>query len=325
MTSTLLDNVIQLLNLGIGDIGRLENIKSALEENKTLYSSDKNYVEKMIEQYIVNQEIQSEQVKDSSNESTKVIYCSKCGNKIIENSNFCKNCETVVITNQESSKKKSGFVSKSHKRSPFWYILPIFLNLIGGIIAYFILKDSDHQKAKRTLILGIFLFLIPLSIWISLQITYGTENPFYIVASGSMVPVLQVYDIVIVQGHEPFEDIQVGDIIVFNRPSRHDRVILHRVVSIVDDEPKTIRTKGDANPASIPGTDFPITKEEYIGKVAYVIPQIGYVTQLLKPPMNYVLYVVFLGIIFGILGNKHQKYKKSSKEEFDKIKEDLKD
>ncbi len=136
-----------------------------------------------------------------------------------------------------------------------------------------------------------------LVIWIGLQVVFGTQNPFYVVASGSMIPVLEVYDVLIVQGHVPFEDIEVGDIIVFNRPSGHDRVIVHRVASIIDDEPKTIRTKGDANPASIPGTDFPITQEEYIGKVAYVIPQVGYVTQLLKPPINYVIIVIVVGIM----------------------------
>ena len=84
-------------------------------------------------------------------------------------------------------------------------------------------------------------------IWVGLQVAFGTQNPFYVVASGSMVPVLQVYDVLIVQGYEPFEDIQVWDIIVFNRPSGHDRVIVHRVAAIIDDEPKTIRTKGDEN------------------------------------------------------------------------------
>src|SRR3990167_5209676 len=147
-------------------------------------------------------------------------------------------------------------------------------------------------------------------IWVGLQVAFGTQNPFYVVASGSMIPVLQVYDVLIVQGHEPFEDIQVGDIIVFNRPSGHDRVIVHRVAAIIDDEPKTIRTKGDANPASIPGTDFPITKEEYIGKVAYTIPQIGYVTQLLKPPMNYIIIV----IVIGIMVVKQISKKKNEKE-----------
>lgn len=148
------------------------------------------------------------------------------------------------------------------------------------------------------------------AIWVGLQVVFGTQNPFYVVASGSMIPVLQVYDVLIVQGHEPFEDIKVGDIIVFNRPSGHDRVIVHRVAAIIDDDPKTIRTKGDANPASIPGTDYPITKEEYIGKVAYTIPQIGYVTQILKPPMNYIIIV----IVIGVMVVKQMSKKKNEKE-----------
>ena len=134
-------------------------------------------------------------------------------------------------------------------------------------------------------------------IWIGLQVVFGTENPFYVVASGSMIPELQVYDVLIVQGHVQFEDVQIGDIIVFDRPSGQDRVIVHRVVSITDDDPKTLRTKGDNNVASIPGTDFPITEKEYIGKVEYVVPQIGYVTQVLKPPTNYILIVLVIGVM----------------------------
>jgi len=136
-----------------------------------------------------------------------------------------------------------------------------------------------------------------LVIWFGLTLAFGTQNPFYVVASGSMIPELEVYDVLIVQGHEPFEDLEIGDIIVFNRPSDHNRVIVHRVVSITDDDPKTLRTQGDANPASIPGTDFPITEEEYIGKVVYTLPQVGYVTQLLKPPINYVIIVVVIGVM----------------------------
>ncbi len=134
-------------------------------------------------------------------------------------------------------------------------------------------------------------------IWVGLQVVFGTENPFYVVASGSMIPELQVYDVLIVQGHVPFEDVQIGDIIVFDRPSGHDRVIVHRVVSMTNDDPVTLRTKGDNNVASIPGTDFPITEKEYIGKVEFQIPQIGYVTQVLKPPTNYILIVLVIGFM----------------------------
>jgi len=150
-----------------------------------------------------------------------------------------------------------------------------------------------------------------LVIWFGLTLAFGTQNPFYVVASGSMIPELEVYDVLIVQGHEPFEDLEIGDIIVFNRPSDHNRVIVHRVVSIIDDDPKTLRTQGDANPASIPGTDFPITEEEYIGKVVYTLPQVGYVTQLLKPPINYVIIAVVIGVMIVKQITKKKKQKET--------------
>ncbi|MBT8242811.1 MAG: signal peptidase I [Nitrosopumilus sp.] len=167
-------------------------------------------------------------------------------------------------------------------------------------------RSIPKGVVKDIIIVGVGVLVI----WIGLQVAFGTQNPFYVVASGSMIPVLEVYDVLIVSGHEPFEDIQVGDIIVFNRPSDHDRVIVHRVASIIEDEPKTIRTKGDANPASIPGTDFPITEEEYIGKVAYTLPQVGYITQLLKPPINYII----IAIVIGIMVVKQLIKKKNEKE-----------
>jgi signal peptidase len=136
-----------------------------------------------------------------------------------------------------------------------------------------------------------------LVIWIGLQAAFGTQNPFYVVASGSMIPILQVYDIIVIQGHEPFEEVQIGDIIVFDRPSDHNRVIVHRVQAILDEDPKIVRTQGDANPSWIRGTDYPITEEEYIGKVAYIIPQVGYITQILKPPMNYIIIAIVIGIM----------------------------
>jgi len=156
--------------------------------------------------------------------------------------------------------------------------------------------------AKRSVSKGVIKDIIiigvgVLAIWVGLTFAFGTQNPFYVVASGSMTPELQVYDVLVIQGHDPFEDIEIGDIIVFDRPSDHNRVIVHRVVSITDDDPITLRTKGDSNPASIPGTDFPITQEEYIGKVVYVIPQAGYVTQFLKPPINYIIIAVVIGIM----------------------------
>ena len=46
------------------------------------------------------------------------------------------------------------------RRSNWWFLLPIFIGLIGGIIAYFVLRHDDPQKAKNCLYLGIILAVI---------------------------------------------------------------------------------------------------------------------------------------------------------------------
>ncbi len=145
-------------------------------------------------------------------------------------------------------------------------------------------------------------------IWIGLTAYFGAQNPFYVVSSGSMYPELAMHDIIVISGHMLFEDVKIGDIIVFDRPKDHDRVIVHRVVAVVDDDPKTLRTKGDNNQRSILGTDYPITKEEYIGTVVHVIPQVGFITQILQPPINYIIIAVIIGVMVI-----RQIYKKDKK------------
>ena len=44
------------------------------------------------------------------------------------------------------------------QRSNWWYLLPIFLGIIGAIIAYFALRNDDRKKAKKCLYLGLILW-----------------------------------------------------------------------------------------------------------------------------------------------------------------------
>jgi signal peptidase len=137
-------------------------------------------------------------------------------------------------------------------------------------------------------------------IWLGLRFVFDTGNPFYVVSSGSMVPNLNVNDILVVRDGDSFKDLKVGDIIVFDRPDGADRVIVHRVAEIFDDSEgnhQIIRTKGDANDGSIPGTDFPIREDDYIGKVAYVIPGAGVVTKILSPPVNYIIIAAIIALM----------------------------
>lgn len=45
-------------------------------------------------------------------------------------------------------------------RSNAWFLLPILFGVIGGIIAFFILRHDDPRKAKNCLYLGLVFMVI---------------------------------------------------------------------------------------------------------------------------------------------------------------------
>src|SRR5215467_16198852 len=111
--------------------------------------------------------------------------------------------------------------------------------------------------------------------------TLTNDNSTYIMIGNSMSPSIRENDGMIVDSRFPFDKLNVGDIIVFNSygtsNSGQHITIIHRVAQIITDDQgdRIIRTKGDANPASIPGIDYPVFQQNYIGKVISVIPQLG--------------------------------------------------
>jgi len=63
-------------------------------------------------------------------------------------------------------------------RSRWWYLVPIFFGLIGGIIAYFAIRRDDPQKAKKCLWVGIILTAINIIVNISLASTGIYEQEY---------------------------------------------------------------------------------------------------------------------------------------------------
>ena len=64
------------------------------------------------------------------------------------------------------------------RRSNWWYLVPIFIGLIGGIIAYFALRKDDPQKARNCLIIGGILTIINIIVSISLSAIFPFEQDF---------------------------------------------------------------------------------------------------------------------------------------------------
>jgi signal peptidase len=152
--------------------------------------------------------------------------------------------------------------------------------------------------------------------YVGIRIAFGTFNPFYIVASGSMIPTLNISDFVIINHNIPFSNLKVGDIIVFKSPgslipNEQHETIVHRIVHISTGiEGRVITTKGDANDGSIPYIDYPLREQNYVGKVIYVIPKLGLVTKMLSPPTNYyiIIGVIMITVVYySRIGRREQQ------------------
>src|SRR5439155_25379412 len=93
------------------------------------------------------------------------------------------------------------------------------------------------------------------------------------VYSGSMVPTVQVGGLA-VDRVVPARNVRVGDVITFQDPYVHGRLVTHRVIRIFHtSHGLAYRTKGDANDTRDPWT---IRLPGRVGRVAFSVPYAGY-------------------------------------------------
>ena len=84
----------------------------------------------------------------------------------------------------------SEHLDRYRKRSAWWFLLPIFFTIIGGIIAYFAIRSDDSRRANDCLLLGIILFAIPFVI-------LGIMVAFFSVSLSELEPIFYppIYEI----------------------------------------------------------------------------------------------------------------------------------
>ena len=126
-------------------------------------------------------------------------FCTNCGATLRSETGFCGKCGTKVeqgYSNPQPAYKnprqeafeeyENDYVGRavgnsnpqprynnSQSNGPYggkpsaaWWLLPIFLSWLGGIIAWLGVKDRDPRMAKNCLILGIILTVVPIAIGI---------------------------------------------------------------------------------------------------------------------------------------------------------------
>ncbi len=188
--STLLEDVEELLTKNYGDRGRLLHIKETLEKNKILYVSDRQFLTNLCKKHLDHKSSEhknqqrikyseksddmlysenenmfesNESVSDISTESENKIFCTNCGNEILESSQFCTNCRTSpnAISHTNCSNYQQ-YSQSTQSAGGIWYLLPIFFGLLGGIIAWALIRNRNSDRARNCLILGTIVTSVPI-------------------------------------------------------------------------------------------------------------------------------------------------------------------
>lgn len=174
-------------------------------------------------------------------------------------------------------------------------------------------EKQKKKKIKNILTKLIYILLLPIIIYDLAIIIQTIQNPnetpsifgikTFCIISGSMKPVIQVNDVVLIK-EVPQSEINEGDIISFNSAGE---IITHRIINIeISDRGELLyTTQGDANNIE---DDAKIIFENIEGKYIGKIPKIGKIILALKSKVTLGIVLTVL-ILFYIIEQKSNNKK----------------
>jgi signal peptidase len=178
------------------------------------------------------------------------------------------------------------------------------------------------SKRSKVGLVSIFCVIVIFSIY---YFAATADVEFFVVVSESMKPNLNTGDIVIINPSSnpniSFASLKIGDIIAFEEPrgeahAESKKIVVHRVHQISENlnGERIVTTKGDANHSPIEFVDFPITKDEFVGRVEHNIPYLGLfliyvdiVLRIIFPPILYILGAVAAGMLIALKIRKRRE------------------
>lgn len=140
---------------------------------------------------------------------------------------------------------------------------------------------------------AIAVFGLLLLFYVILPTMQGSMH-FLIVLSGSMGPDINPGDIVVSTYINP-EEIKMNDVITFTTADDPKNCVTHRVINITNEQGSiNFQTKGDANEE--PDLNI-VQSSDVVGKVAFVIPYLGYVPHFAKSFLGFITLIIIPGCL----------------------------
>ena len=174
--ASLPDMVRDLQEAGFGDRDRLSYIMERIENGRTIYDSDRQYVEQKFRQL-------RDSITGRGEETQKPP--TPADDPDVQN---IKDSQRHAPDEPSGIGRDSPTVQESRDRSSSraWYLLPLFLGVLGGVIAYARLRKRHRARAYKTLGLGTGLTVVFLALVImaASDFTVGESSPADKHASG---------------------------------------------------------------------------------------------------------------------------------------------
>ena len=179
-----------------------------------------------------------------------------------------------------------------------------------------VLNFIRRNEVAKTALIIVLLICISYGSWSALKFALQTEYPVLVVVSGSMVPTLEIGDLIVVRGVDSRE-ITVGTIIVFHSPRDYETLIVHRVYGLEQKGDEVyFRTKGDYNPRP---DDWIVPANYVVGMFIARIPYVGVIVLRLREPlgMSVIVILILILIIYMFIeaGSKQRKEKSAELQE----------
>jgi signal peptidase I len=171
-------------------------------------------------------------------------------------------------------------------------------------LAVAILKQLWKNEYFQTAIMIILMVTIVFGFWYGSKLVLNTQYPALAVVSTSMLPTLNVGDVIIVQGVSVTQikaSYTTGDIVVFINPYDSDQRIVHRAVKIENtSNGYMITTVGD-NVGGQEDQFSPWSASLLVGKVIARIPYVGNFPLFVNALGNFYYFVIVIIIIINLL------------------------
>lgn len=182
------------------------------------------------------------------------------------------------------------------------------------------IKENEILKTICNIIYILMFLVVVLTLVIVIaqrvtnnNITIGGIRIFS-VATGSMIPVYNVGDVLVSKEIEP-EEIKVGDDIVYKgkESSFSGKVITHRVISVEKQEDGNYKiiTKGVANNEEDPA----ISETQVYGKIVYKVHILSFLSKLTKSVYGVYAIIFIIIVTFATKNIKNILYRENEEEE----------